>query len=1366
MYRKLTVLRTSITCMVFLGCHLTACNAAADMVSFEAPLPPDDAAVTSASPWTHQASTREQPPAPSIDGNPVVPPANLLIPGNWISQGPGPINFGQTENVSPNNEVAGAAHAVAAHPTIADILYVGAVNGGIWKTTNATAASPTWSTTSDDMGSASIGALTFDPNDATLNTLWAGVGRYSSFSRQGGQRIGLLRTTNGGTSWTNVDGGGTLVGKNISGLVVRGNTIVVSVDIADTFSFPNIGIFRSTNGGASFTQIGSGSGAGTGLPGGLCHDLAPDPTNLNVLYTTVVYADFVAGLNGLYKSTDLGATWTKVSNATMDAVLVSGATGNVEISVGNAGQVYAGIILNGQLRQGGVFWSTTGNVGTWNAMDIPLVNEAGGTVGTNPRFKKAAGIPGGQGSIHFSIVADPTNANVVYVGGDRQPRGFNDEGSFPNALGADNYTGRLFRGDRSVSPTGGAPSPQWKHLTHTQDAAGMTGGGTANNSAPHADSRDMAFDANGNIIEVDDGGVYRRTSPGNNSGDWFSINGNLQITEAHSVKYDTLSNVIISGNQDTGSSQQSATGAALWTTINQGDGGDVAIAPDPSNAAQSLRYSSPQYLGDNYLRRQVVNAAGTIISTTFPSRTPLGGDPVMSGQFYTPLEASTINGNRLLFGGGNGVYESLDGGSTISRVSTDVVNSSRGNPMVYGGRSGGSDNADLIYVAVDSDVKARTAAAGALTSVGGYTGGAVVGLIADYEDWMTLFVIDGDQVFRSTDTGANFTDITGNLPNLVLHSIDFIRDGVRSAVFVGTDQGVFVATNTDFTQWDMLGSGLPDAPVWDMDYDPIDDVLVATALGRGVWKFNNAISIFPAAASFTLDISSGVQTICAPSDATYTVDVASIGGFTDPVTLSASGHPAGTTLSFSPNPVTPGNSSTLTIGNTGAASAGTYSIQIQGLSGVNMQMDNETLNLHTGPPQTIALLNPANGTPGIPLKPTLSWSSDPLPVNYTVEVSTDPTFTTVDQTQVATTPTATLGTALTPSTIYYWRVTAINNCGSTFSSLGFFQTVLKYASSPNVAIPDNNPTGVTDDLVVVSSDLIADLDVALKIDHNYVGDLLVSLEHIESGTTVIILDRPGAPASTFGSNGQNIDIILNDEATLVAEDDWTSGNPAYIAGVTYQPNNPLSAFDGEDLAGTWRLLVSDSASPDAGTLVSWSLCATPETIAAVSDSFERSQGTGMTLLQSQITGNDTPVNGGALSVTSVGPPASGNANVFMSGGFIFYQPMPGNVISDTFPVIVSEAGGGSTIYLVTVTTANDIGLSQNTVSMTVAGSTATLKYAGIPGRSYTFQFAENTLPTPLTWNSAGPIVCNPDGFFTVVHTIVYPSGELYRTTYP
>src|SRR6185295_174119 len=115
--------------------------------------------------------------------------------GPWSEEGPGPSYNGQLEGI-PNLPVTGAVNALLPHPTDPDVLYLGAVNGGVWKTTTATAAEPAWTPLTDGFGSLAIGngALRFDPTDGTSSTLLAGIGRSSSFGA-GGARIGLLRTT-------------------------------------------------------------------------------------------------------------------------------------------------------------------------------------------------------------------------------------------------------------------------------------------------------------------------------------------------------------------------------------------------------------------------------------------------------------------------------------------------------------------------------------------------------------------------------------------------------------------------------------------------------------------------------------------------------------------------------------------------------------------------------------------------------------------------------------------------------------------------------------------------------------------------------------------------------------------------------------------------------------------------------------------------------------------------------------------------------------------------------------------------------------------------------------------------------------------
>jgi trimeric autotransporter adhesin len=153
-------------------------------------------------------------------------------------------------------------------------------------------------------------------------------------------------------------------------------------------------------------------------------------------------------------------------------------------------------------------------------------------------------------------------------------------------------------------------------------------------------------------------------------------------------------------------------------------------------------------------------------------------------------------------------------------------------------------------------------------------------------------------------------------------------------------------------------------------------------------------------------------------------------------------------------------------------------------------------------------------------------------------------------------------------------------------------TPVTYAQTAGLplAIPDNNSTGVNSSLTISDTGTIADLNINLGVTHTYVGDLMFTLTHVDTGTAVTFIDRPGVPASTYGCSGNNIAATLDDSAALPVETQCGGGTPT-ISG-TFSPNNPLSAFNGQDLAGTWQLNTSDRAGGDTGSLTSWSLTIT------------------------------------------------------------------------------------------------------------------------------------------------------------------------------
>src|SRR5262245_50692227 len=499
-------------------------------------------------------------------------------------------------------------------------------------------------------------------------------------------------------------------------------------------------------------------------------------------------------------------------------------------------------------------------------MDLPQTRESDGhIVGLHP---------GGQGSIHLSITADRNNPNTVYVAGDRQ------DIPFPNFIGANNFSGRLFRGDTSVAPTGAVPSPQWQHLTQLNSIAQIPGGGTANDSSPHADSRKLLIDAGGDLINVNDGGVYRRTSPQNNAGDWFSINGDIQTTEFHDVAYDTISNVIlIGGAQDTGTPAQITAGSTTWRSVSTADGGDVAVDNiSLASSSRSIRYSSFQSLGS--FRREVYDATNTLISRTFPPLTVVGGGAPIQAQFVTPVHLNAIDPTRLVLGGTNSVYESFNQGNTITEIDGPGANR---DAIAYGGRSGGVDNLDVLYVGSGSAVFLRTTAGAALAPTAALPAGAgaVRDVALDPDDWRSAYAIDNNQVFRTTDAGASWTDITGNLAELGVgdfNTTEFVAGSPKDLLLVGTNAGVFVSYSTSgFTSWDKLGTGLPNAPVMDLAYDVADDLLLAGALGRGAWTITNLRDLTRLTADLAISKTAGPDPVTAGSNLTYAITITNKG---------------------------------------------------------------------------------------------------------------------------------------------------------------------------------------------------------------------------------------------------------------------------------------------------------------------------------------------------------------------------------------------------------------------------------------------------------------------------------------------------------
>ena len=256
----------------------------------------------------------------------------------------------------------------------------------------------------------------------------------------------------------------------------------------------------------------------------------------------------------------------------------------------------------------------------------------------------------------------------------------------------------------------------------------------------------------------------------------ISLNGTLQITEFHDVAYDTISNVVIGGAEDTGVSEETATGSTTWREVNSGNGGAVAV-DDTTLASlnESYRYTASEDLAG--FERQTVDANNNVLDTENPALmvTEAGADfyTVDGGQFVTPVVLNAVDPSRMVIGGSTSVFESFDRGETL----TDLTLVPNAHAMVYGGYLDGVANPDVLWVVSDAGVYLRTSATGTLAKTG-YTGGAARDIVVDPTDWQKAYVIDANNIYYTADGGGTWTNITHGDARLVgLQSVAVRRRG-------------------------------------------------------------------------------------------------------------------------------------------------------------------------------------------------------------------------------------------------------------------------------------------------------------------------------------------------------------------------------------------------------------------------------------------------------------------------------------------------------------------------------------------------------------------------------------------------------------
>src|SRR5437899_4458629 len=238
---------------------------------------------------------------------------------HWLSYGPiqnsvqpGVLSFSGATTATASRDTA-----LVIAPTCAPgncRLWVGTAGGGVWRTDDALAATPTWTWLTGVLALNSVGALVADPNDASGNTLYVGTGEGNRCSSGCESGVGIYKTTNGGNSWTKLpdacvnnttyscaNSGDAFLGRGINRIVVdptnpkhlfvgsalgvRGLSHTVGVGTTETQRFEpganSVGVYESTDCGNTSTEAWNGNGSTFGVT-----DVGLDPQDPTTVYAS------------------------------------------------------------------------------------------------------------------------------------------------------------------------------------------------------------------------------------------------------------------------------------------------------------------------------------------------------------------------------------------------------------------------------------------------------------------------------------------------------------------------------------------------------------------------------------------------------------------------------------------------------------------------------------------------------------------------------------------------------------------------------------------------------------------------------------------------------------------------------------------------------------------------------------------------------------------------------------------------------------------------------------------------------------------------------------------------------------------------
>ena len=712
------------------------------------------------------------------------------IPGvEWEERGPD--NYGgrsRTILVDPNDPSNKSVFAAS-------------VSGGLWKTTDITAEQPVWNSVNDFFSNIAISTLAYNP--ANTMEMYFGSGEGLGGPENIVEGNGIWKSTDGGATFTQLAstvtddritcaGAGFCDFQFVNKIVVTAGGIVLAATNGAVYDDSG-GIMRSTDGGTNWTRVLDGFNGNNVCTGVDYRDWAAD---LEIAANGDIYAAFgVSSNNGIWKSTDNGATWNNVYASACDEYRIE-----LAVAPSDANYVYAMVARNDDALN--KVMRTTNGGGLWTTLTLPIWTDVDCTTNND--------ITNGQAYYDLAIAVDPADRDEVWIGGI----------------------------DLHRSSNGGTT---WTQLTQWDGQCAM--------QEVHADQHLIYFQPGSSdiIYFANDGGIYRTENGSATSPTYKRKEFNYNTSQYYSVALHPTAGVehMIGGTQDNGSTILTKFGKSSAIEVTGGDGAFSHIdQSDPlyqftafpeitlarsTNGGNNFDFVDIGYEGGQFINPSDYDDDLNLYYCSYePDRYIVSDDMTAANpNFYD----ETIGA----FGGG------MITAVTVSEIEADVVYF-------------GLDNGGVVRV-TDASGEFLAPSGADITPAGVPFNVSVSCIAQDINDADHLVVTYSNygttSVYETLDGGNNWDDIEGDLPDMPVRWALF-NPNDPDQLLLATEVGVWSTDLIDGvnTEWEPSNTGLANVRTDMLAIRNSDNLVAAATHGRGIFTSD----IFAVAnAEFTTD---------------------------------------------------------------------------------------------------------------------------------------------------------------------------------------------------------------------------------------------------------------------------------------------------------------------------------------------------------------------------------------------------------------------------------------------------------------------------------------------------------------------------------